>query len=205
MTEIFPLFSVPLYKSQLEIDLTSIKKELEFLEYFEFSSGNGHCTVEKNILNLPIFNEIKTNIQENIHHFLFDILKMEKCEYYFSNSWINLHKPKNYSQKHLHQNSFYSGIYYLNVPEGDCGNITFHHPQEISTYKTCTLSPKIVEYNVFNSKEWFFSPQENTLLLFPSHLSHSVSKNNTSQDRHCLAFNIFLRGSFGNCTNFLNL
>lgn len=205
MTEIFPLFSTPIYKSKLNVNTSSIKEELHNLEYFQFSSTNGYCSVEKNVLDLLIFSDVKQSIKEHVDYFLFDVLKLERCEYYFSNSWITLHRPKNYSQKHLHQNSFYSGVFYLNVPYGDSGNIIFHHPEEISTYRTCTLSPNIIEYNTFNSKDWFICPHEKMLLIFPSHLSHSVSENNTMYDRYCLSFNIFLKGSHGTCTNFINL
>ena len=205
MEEIFPLFSTPIYKSELNEDLDLIKKELSSLEYSCYSSNNGYFSINQDILNLQSFLNLKKSIEKKIDAFLFDFLKFKKFEHCFSNSWINLHKPNNFSQKHLHQNSFYSGILYLQVPEKDSGTITFHHPQEIPTFCSSTLSPQIIEHNSFNSKEWFFLPKENMLLLFPSHLSHSVSENNTKSDRFSLSFNIFLRGTFGEITNKLIL
>lgn len=203
--ELFPLFSTPIYKAQLRNDLDTVKKTVSSLDYFPYSSHNGYCSNNQNILELEVFSDLKETIVSHIQYLLFSTLNFKRFDFYFPNSWINLHKPNNFSQRHLHQNSFYSGVLYLNVPEGDSGKITFHHPNEIPTYCSSSLSPEVVEYNSFNSKEWFFSPKENTLLLFPSHLSHSVSTNNTKSDRFCLSFNIFLKGSFGEFTNQLIL
>ena len=60
------------------------------------------------------------------------------------------------------------------------------------------------EYNIWNSRSWFVSVENNTLILFPSWLEHSVEPNEkATTDRISLGFNIFAKGFFGN-KGFLN-
>jgi ectoine hydroxylase-related dioxygenase (phytanoyl-CoA dioxygenase family) len=38
---------------------------------------------------------------------------------------------------------------------------------------------------------------EGTIVLFPSHLNHSVEENLSNQNRYSIAFNFFVKGKFG--------
>jgi uncharacterized protein (TIGR02466 family) len=116
------------------------------------------------------------------------------------------HKNGDFAQRHLHTNSMFSGIFYINVPKYS-GDISFHMPPNANTVFTPTLSPSLVENNIFNSQTYTITPENGMILLFPSHLLHSVTSNLSNKLRHCLVFNIFLYGEYGDreTNNILNL
>ena len=58
------------------------------------------------------------------------------------------------------------------------------------------------EFNFWNAPAWFFSSNNNELILFPSWLNHSVEPNEkATTDRISISFNTFARGIFGNKEN----
>src|SRR5690606_2821148 len=52
-------------------------------------------------------------------------------------------------------------------------------------------------FNIYNCKSWGYTPKTNDVCLFPSVVTHSVDPNESSEDRWCLAFNVFVRGDIG--------
>ena len=119
--ELFPLFSTPIYKAQLRNDLETVKKTVSSLDYFPYSSHNGYCSNNQNILELEVFSDLKETIVSHIQYLLFSTL-IKRSDFYFPNSWINLHKPNIFLKDIYIKIPFYSGVLYLNVPEGDSGN-----------------------------------------------------------------------------------
>ena len=54
------------------------------------------------------------------------------------------------------------------------------------------------ECNLFNSKNWSYTVDNNILVLFPSWLEHSVGPNKkATRNRISLSFNTFAKGFFG--------
>ena len=51
--------------------------------------------------------------------------------------------------------------------------------------------------NIFNSDTWWYPAKVGTLLLFPSHLEHSVPELEAEKDRYSLSFNTFFKGELG--------
>jgi len=52
------------------------------------------------------------------------------------------------------------------------------------------LDKNVLEYNSYNSSNWYFKTVENMLLLFPSWLKHMVKPNmNKKQKRISISFN----------------
>ena len=77
----------------------------------------------------------------------------------------------------------YVQVYFDN--DEDNTGITFTN----FAYQTSYLV-KPVEWNDYNSTSWTFEPKNNSCIYFPSHLPHSIERNNSKQLRHSLAFNI---------------
>ena len=90
-------------------------------------------------------------------------------------------------QIHKHCNSWISGVYYPHTTDGIC----FHRPQ------TSNWSLERDEWNAFNSDIWKIEPVNNTLLIFPSLLQHSILKNKSDKNRYSIAFNALPIGRFG--------
>lgn len=199
--ELYPLFATPVVKSKLNYTL-----DLNYLESLNYVlyGNSGKRSLNENILLEEYFSDLKYQIEYALNVFLFDILNFTQGKIKHTGSWINLHAPGDYAPKHNHTNSFYSGVFYLDVPENS-GKIWFIKSTTHCTYTTPTIDPTITEFNIQNSNEWGFDPESNDLLLFPSHLDHSVDVNESNSNRYSLAFNYFLHGTLGGDTGHLNL
>ena len=51
--------------------------------------------------------------------------------------------------------------------------------------------------NSVNADRYNLKINEGTIVIFPSHLEHSVERNNSNENRYSVAFNFFVRGKFG--------
>jgi len=108
------------------------------------------------------------------------------CVTSIQSSWINVNDKYSYNLKHTHPRSLFSGVYYVQVPEGICGDIIFHRENYMLNY----IPPYIVEnWNAVNSATISYKPKTGMLLIFPSWLEHSVTTNLTNQDRISISFN----------------
>jgi uncharacterized protein (TIGR02466 family) len=195
--KIFPLFSTPVYKGNIDISIPNKLEYLKKIKYYRYEVGNGFSSENHNILNEKIFEDIKEKIENNISSYLFDFLKYEKFDLNHCLSWINRHDPGDWSHPHSHHNSFISGILYLSFPNEKCGKTTFSMSECFPTYTSPSISPDTVESNIFNSYKFTIEVIENDLVLFPSHLYHEVSKNDSDKTRYSLAFNYMPSGTIG--------
>ena len=89
-----------------------------------------------------------------------------------------------------------SGVLYLDVNETS-GDLVFHR----DVYSLIPFPPALdfdVDlFNIYNCKSWSYKPKPNDICLFPSSVMHSADANESDQERWCLAFNVFARGTFG--------
>lgn len=106
-------------------------------------------------------------------------------------SWVNYTGPGQGHHKHHHPNSFISGVFYIKT-NSDTDRIYFHK----DGYEQLRIMPK--EYNVYNSKSWWFEATQGRLILFPSSLAHDVSTISQNSDtRISISFNTFPVGKIG--------
>jgi uncharacterized protein (TIGR02466 family) len=194
MSEIFTLFSKPLYLGEIE---PITKKELNFIKKMEYErvfADNGDYTKNKYVLNLPKLKRLKAEVENHIKIYTKDILHIsDRQEFHITNSWIMRHSEGDWAQPHIHTNSLLSGILYLQVFE-ESGAIRFHN--DFGIFPT-SLDIEYDRFNVLNSKTWGVMPKDNMILIFPSSIHHSVAPNDTQETRYSLAFNCFVRGKFG--------
>jgi len=102
----------------------------------------------------------------------------------FMNLWFNINPPGAYNTLHNHQDSVLSGVYYIDVPESNMGNIEFLRDDDMPYYM-----PPLKKYNQFTSQKAVYKPEAGMLLLFPSWLKHQVLSNQSNSDRYSLSFN----------------
>ena len=90
-------------------------------------------------------------------------------------SWVNISGNQHSNAIHTHGGpttpfpKHFSGVFYYKVPNND-SPIWFYDPADINVR---------VHHN----------PKPNQIILFPSHLAHSVDVNTTNEDRVSIAFN----------------
>ncbi len=101
------------------------------------------------------------------------------------NVWFNINTPGSYNQIHNHNGALFSGVYYIDVPDENSGNIEFHRNDEAEYYLQQILTPG----HLFASTKLVYPSKTNTLYIFPAWLKHSVQGNKSNKDRISVSFN----------------
>ena len=193
------LFPCPVYIVNRDSNL-SPKENKDIEDIIE--EGMSRNTSNSLSINSYIFNsklkEIKQFCEEHIKNYVDKILNpKEELDFYITQSWLNVTEPGEFHHEHSHQNAIISGVFYISTGEND--KITFSDPNQ-KIKELILVKPK--EYSIWNSGAWFFSVNNNELVLFPTWLSHKVVPNEeATTDRISLAFNVFARGNLGNQKN----
>lgn len=190
------IWSVPIFTDTIQSDYNwlTITKSLEYKRMY---SKNGDITIDKNVLELPEFSDLKNKILTSLEKYVYDYLSIKKdVKFKFLNSWIVRHKKGDVAQAHMHGNSIFSGCYYLLHKPGN-GNIVFQKEHAIHNIAYPSIMFDYEKLNAVNCESYTIKCHQDLLIFFPSHIKHSVEENEIDTDRYCLAFNIFPVGKFG--------
>lgn len=195
MNSILPLFSTPIYQSNLEI-LDSESSYIKNLSYTRYESNTGWQSDDTYVLESKELEGLKNKVLDHIKSYINDGLSVkEKYDFYIANSWVTIHKMGDFSPEHTHHNSLFSGTCYINIPEDDDSSFAVKSPYEFNIFP-CMVQPELKEYNLFNSKSWYLKPHTGSIYLFPSTLYHFTTQCTSNNPRYCLAFNIGIKGEF---------
>ena len=191
--QVIPLFSIPLYKSKLNID----EKTKSFLlnqKFKRMPTGNGDFSENHFVLDLPEVKSLKDEVKIHIENYVYRFLMVEKpINFYIQHSWLVKHFPKDWAQSHSHSNALISGVLYLKTKKNS-GNITFEKPDGYTNlFHQCMRIPFSGSDN-HNCDFWHEYPEDNDILLFPAHLRHFVKSNESDENRISLAFNLNMEG-----------
>jgi uncharacterized protein (TIGR02466 family) len=188
------LWPIPVYEDFLPVK-QEWKDKILNLEYERTTINNSDISKDRFILNdiKDLKKEIEIHNERYVRHYL---KVKENINFYMLNSWSNKHGPKEYSQVHYHGNSLVSGVYYPILPK-DSGDIMFHKTDIYTNLFHHTIRFEFTEPNEVNSETYVVKLKEGSIVLFPSHLNHSVMKNLTNQSRYSIAFNFFIKGKLG--------
>lgn len=190
MTEVFPLFSTPVYSSYIrEIDFSSLLNVAKETEYT--ASQNGISISFKEYL-IDDFKNLKSQIVDHVNNYLYNVLEInDSFQYYFTDSWFIKTEPQGESKFfHFHSNSLFSGVFYINAPP-DCGNLMFSKNSTGSgSGEYVNIDIPYKNYNVFNSSNYSLFPETGKILIFPSYINHRILANKLNEDRYSFAFNI---------------
>lgn len=167
------------------------EKETKFLTEQETRSNQGNTTsIDNNILENKEMKKLKQFIEKSLKEYFQNIyIPKNNVEPYITQSWCNYTKEGQFHHEHAHSNSFISGVFYVQADKTK-DKIYFYK----DGYQRIDLPAK--EYNLFNSKSWWFETGTNDLVLFPSNLTHMVEKV-VGKERISLSFNTFLKGYIG--------
>jgi uncharacterized protein (TIGR02466 family) len=161
-------------------------------EHMALSDGNNFISNNRHILDLPVFVELKRTLVDSLNHFVKNIMQLD-TEFYITNSWSTRNPPGTRHSEHYHAHSIFSGIYYVDVEDGD---IIFSANSQFSRdYK---FRYNVTQYNPLNSNIFKLSPKPGMLIIFPSWVNHQVTENKENKDRRIIGFNAFVKGRFGN-------
>ena len=142
-----------------------------------------------NVLDLKEFEILKEKILEYSNLFLINQRTFLKDGYELAieASWINVFRPNFLESAHHHYGSLLSGVYYIEGSEKS-GSFKFEDPNALKVLWYYSFS-KMVNFDQLK-KDTCIDPHEGLLILFPSWLTHNVTKNLTNSRRISVAFNI---------------
>lgn len=182
-------FSTPIWETQIELDNIELSDwaynlKNQYPGVQKSNKGGWQCAdLENPPKSFFDFKNAVNNTLVEVHASMG--LKLD-YKSYITESWININPPTAYNTKHLHPRSLFSGVYYISVPEGDCGQIIFEREPLMLSYLPSYI---VDQWNDMTSGTASYTPKEGKLLIFPSWLLHWVEPNNTSSDRISLSFN----------------
>jgi uncharacterized protein (TIGR02466 family) len=168
-----------------ELFIKSLPDIQNFGEKLNFVSQN------KQILEFKELSNLKLLIQHYVDYFIKNILLINDT-FIITDSWTTRTPPSHVHHEHEHNNSIFSGVYYYEVPGGD---LEFSFERQFSKEFNFNYSYK--GFNMINASSWKISPKQGSIIIFPSWLKHSVTKNLGNIDRRVIAFNTFVSGKLG--------
>ncbi len=188
------LWPIPVYQSNILVR-EKWKVLIKSLEYERTHINNSDISKDRSLLNsMP---ELKSEIENHCELFVRKYLTVKNsAKFYLQNSWCNIHGPNESSQIHYHSSALLSGVYYPILPKNS-GNISFHRGNIYTNLFHQSIRFEYDENNNINAEQYAIELEEGTIVIFPSHLEHSVQKNLSNENRYSLAFNFYVRGKFG--------
>ena len=212
MSELHILFPTPVYQNCLEFRPSELKSMIDYVSNLDWASDkdiyegpNGETTkLEADLLSEPELENLRKKIDEEVYNFAKSLqIDFSKHGLKRINSWGNLQKKGNYIKEHRHNNTQFSGVFYLQTPENS-GDIIF--TTRNATWINSYWEPSLTGYDDLNSFEKRFRPQQCGIFLFPAHLDHYVTPSHSEEERYSISFNYNLDGKFfGDCNNHLTI
>jgi len=208
------LFGIPLFQTNLG-DLNIITKtwlmNLEYPHHRTGHDGTDEALDEGSkgmyILDKPQLKNLRKQITDAIDYFTHQLLGVEdSINFEIVTSWANRYLGDEYVARHNHLNSMISGVYYIETTSTTSPLIIEKTSSHVNLFHgSTTPSFKKTSGNQFNMDTHMVYPRTGDLLLFPSHLEHTVPASYSKDTRYSLAFNCFARGHMGAGTSQVTL
>lgn len=182
-----PIFSDFFFHEIVDLNTFNIKEEILSIEQRERNAAFHETGFQSSsILHVnavqPILNHIKGRLPKLLNQLCY------KCTSFdITDMWANVNRHKEFNRPHLHSQSNFSGVFYVDVPP-DSGKLVFERHDLY--FHMVQSSLRVDEYNQYNSPLWFVPSQNNLMAIFPSHLRHDVGPNLSQDPRISVNFNI---------------
>jgi len=110
----------------------------------------------------------------------------------FANVWMNINGTGGYNEVHVHPGAVMSGAFYVKVPPGPVGKLTFHRDAgEGYLLHSLGMSEDMSTAEVPHTHStWAYPPVAGRLMLFPAWIPHGVRENETEDERMSISFNL---------------
>ena len=198
--EILDLFPTPVFTTILPVELSNVVPwfyKQEMLSEEIDSPNYGERSKNSYILEEPECSKLRTHILSIANQFG-SMLGYDYDSYRFGQSWLSYKHPGQHHSMHTHPNSLISGVFYFGEPTEKIPAIKLH--KMVGGINMSYISPKEVKDKInlkYAQNEFSIEFTPGLLLLFPSHLFHSVPLNKTDTTRCSLAFNVVPSVGFG--------
>ena len=150
------------------------------------NEGGWHSRSIENIDLLPpnlqqVFNVMVIELDKAVEYCRsrvgFPTLKLQ-------NFWININGPGAYHTLHNHQDAMLSGVFYIDIPTENMGDLQFYSGDDAQYYIPDNLST----YNTITSTMATYPPKPGMVVIFPSWVKHAVKQNRSDAERIAISF-----------------
>ena len=194
--QVHSLFPTPVFQSEIPLRQEWLEY-VKTLDYDRTSMDNGYISSSRDIFSNKELRSLKFEISDAVKYFAHQQLKVSQYVYIdVCRAWGIKHMPNDWAQNHCHMNAVFSGIYYLDVHEHS-GELVIEKGQHATNCFMPTLNPDVTHFNDITQQSWRLHPRNGMLVIFPSQVIHNVEKNLTDKERYAVAFDVFIRGTFG--------
>jgi uncharacterized protein (TIGR02466 family) len=184
-------FPTLVYRNKLErfyeMNSSFIRRSYEIEKEYPDCKSNWYCNSynTQNVYNLLddlLFSSLIKQCEKEVKDFSFNfgVASSIKC----TEAWLNIAKPNQHQEYHIHPNRHFSLVYYVKTP-ADSGNIRFKSP--IADSDMFVLPIK--KHTNASYATCYYTPEEGTVLAFRSNLQHMVEVNKSNEDRISIAMN----------------
>ena len=187
-------FPTLIYAKDLKLDIKLFEKTI--IEWSQQDPGVQKTNVKgwhsrTNMFNIPVFKPLV----DELYQMQREIYNEEflKGEPRLGNMWANINYKDSFNKSHVHANSFFSGAYYIKIPENS-GQLKFNDPR--SGPKYLIPNRKKTELPEHLWTEVHVQPVENRVIMFPAWLEHLVDPNQSNDTRISVSFNFTQHGLF---------
>ncbi|MEY4965417.1 MAG: hypothetical protein RL274_1000 [Pseudomonadota bacterium] len=191
--EVYSLFVEPYFRANIAGTITP--KQIAFIKNLKMVNNMENLISE----NLYIFEEpelrsIKDAVQDVLDIYAREVMCIPQ-KLYVTQSWSLTCNSQVGMHGHSHSNSVLSGsLYYCELPSPTASMIFTRHV----SYQQIDLAPDASKRNIYNTPINRIIPKQDDIILFSSRLTHLVEQNASSEPRHSIAFNTFVKGKLGN-------
>ena len=192
---VIPLFPIPLIDFKLMEFCNDVEKNFCLISDEDWIEVNTWNIISNNKFILNSDKELLDKFNE-VSNALICTLIRSSIKTQITTSWFTKTPPNERGNQHSHTNSWWSGVYYF---RNDTSAIKFEQFDRGVVVPYENNQP-----NEFNTSAFILKPEKGTLILFPSYLVHSIQKNESSSNRHSLAFNIMPKGEIGTGDSWFN-
>ena len=185
-----PFLEKPVATFYYEGDVDKIKEFTDTLSYQ--INGSNNKTTDTWVLENEELKELKEFCLKCIQEYMEAIVETTH-PMTIQQSWVNANKPGQNHGMHFHSNSYLSGVFYIAANQENGSPIVFHSQRETTVIlpnKTAT-DAGLGCTNPYMRNSMALASVPGSLVLFPSHLVHSVPENQTDETRISLSFNTF--------------
>ena len=192
------VFATPVYKSD---NLYKLKEEqIQYLKTLEMikNKGGNYLTTRKDIMDDKPMEDFKHWCLLNVRAFAKQLGASERTSFYITQSWMNRNPPHSYHHTHMHPNSIFSCIYYV---EGDKCPTYFYRYDDRTSFGNFAFYENDKGSSAFTATKAGVMNEVGRLVIFPSSMVHDVDNNESDKDRVTISFNTFIRGEMGEPEN----
>jgi uncharacterized protein (TIGR02466 family) len=188
------LFPTPIGELDVENNILFHQAGTEVLKLMrdvdkELLDENSEWTTGDDLHLLPQFAALTKLINTEASEFFAEIIGLDINDLGMTGMWANVRRGGSRHHMHVHPNSFFSGVTYLQLPKENPGDIIFADPRPGVMFNADWKKDGPLSY-----RSWWYTPAVGKVLFFPSWLEHGTEggKFDDNELRVSLSFNYIL-------------